>query len=252
MLLTGKVALVTGIGGVIGQAIAMRFAAEGATVIGCDMDPESAASTVHRAAEAGAEISSMHPVDLTDYAQAARYIQTAANHHGRIDVLVNAAATAPRFSDIGVTHDQAPWQPTIAGEVDMVFLTCQVAWPHLVAGGGASIINFASVEPNHDGHHLAKVAHCARKGAVLSMTRQLAIEGRPHRIRANTIAPGLAKWPSTNVPLANSSASHAGNSAVGWCDVPDDIASCAVYLASDESVVVSGSIIATGSTVTVT
>jgi NAD(P)-dependent dehydrogenase (short-subunit alcohol dehydrogenase family) len=241
--LVGKVALVTGVGAGIGRGCALLFAREGAAVFGCDIDAARASATMVSAHAAGGRMESTAPVDLTVPADVERCVAEVMHRHGRIDVLVNAAAINPQFAPIADMSYEGLWVPTMIGEADIVFLMCKAVWPHLLAGGGASIINFASVAALRGTEIAGMLAHCAGKGAVLAMTRQLAVEGGPHNIRVNSIAPGLvatlatASQGLTEGDRRDRIAAHIPLRRIGQ---PEDIAYCALYLASDESSWVTG------------
>jgi NAD(P)-dependent dehydrogenase (short-subunit alcohol dehydrogenase family) len=241
--LAGKIALVTGIGAGIGRGCALMFARHGATVIGCDISSAGAQDTVASARSEGLEIDSVAPVDLTKPADVQRYIDYAAIKHGRIDVLLNAAAIQPHMAKIADLDYERQWIPTIVGELDIVVLACKAAWPHMLKSGKASIINFASVSAFRASQNFGMGPHCAGKAAVLALTRQLAVEGGPH-IRANSIAPGMVVTPATqaagasvNGPIRDAILARVPMRRLGQ---PEDIAWCAVFLASDESSWVTG------------
>jgi NAD(P)-dependent dehydrogenase (short-subunit alcohol dehydrogenase family) len=241
--LAGKIALVTGIGAGIGRGCALVFAREGATVFGCDIDADRTLATVTAARDAGFAMDSAHPVDLTRPADVQRCIDQVIRRHGRIDVLINAAAINPQFAPVAQMSYERLWVPTMIGEADIVFLMCKMAWPHLVAGGGASIVNFASVAALRGTDMGGMLAHCAGKGAVLAMTRQLAIEGGPFKIRANSIAPGLVATMATasqGLTEGETRDRIAANIPLRRIGSPEDIAYCALYLASDEASWVTG------------
>lgn len=241
--LAGKVAVVTGIGSGIGQACALMFAREGASVVGCDIDASSAQQTLAAGAAEGLEMTSLHPCDLTQPEGAQRLVQFALERHGGIDVLVNAAAFGA-FAWIEDMDYESQWRKTLTGELDIVFLLCQAAWPHLKQRGGASIINFASANAWMALEGSPALAHCAGKGGVLAMTRQLAMEGGPYRIRANSISPGLVETSATRAHLAQAAGlletaldKQILRHRIGC---PEDIGWAAIYLASDEAGWVTG------------
>lgn len=235
--LAGKVAVVTGIGAGIGQGIARLFAMQGAQVLGCDIHAQAAQATVDSAVAEGLPLHSLHPLDLTQPDAAATLMQQAAQRFGGIDILVNAAAFGA-FEWLEQMDYQSQWRRTLTGEVDIVFLACQAAWPYLKARGGGAVLNFASANARMALPLSPALAHCAGKGAVLAMSRQLAMEGGPHGIRVNTISPALVVSAATREPLANIPGFEAqvlGKFMVKRLGQPEDIAWAALYLASDEA-----------------
>jgi NAD(P)-dependent dehydrogenase (short-subunit alcohol dehydrogenase family) len=225
--LSGKIAVVTGAANGIGRGCAARFRAEGAHVITVDVG--------------GAD----RTCDLTDEAAVSALFAAIGAEHGRIDVLVNAAAFATFAWIEDMTY--AEWRRTLTGELDIVFLPTRAAWPWLKASGRGAVINFASANAAHALEGSPALAHCAGKGGVLAMTRQLAMEGAPHGIRANTIAPGFIRTAATEAHLAADPGFERqvlAKNMLKRLGEPDDIAFAAIWLASDEARYVTGSNIA--------
>jgi NAD(P)-dependent dehydrogenase (short-subunit alcohol dehydrogenase family) len=240
--LAGKVALVTGAGSGIGRGCALMCARHGARVVGSDLDATAAQETVALAAKEGLTVASLHPIDLTVPDDVERMVARAVAQFRRLDILVNAGAWGA-FEWIENMDYERHWRRTLAAELDSVFLVCKAAWPHLKSSGAASIINFASANAYVALQGSAALAHCAGKGGVLSMTRQLAMEGAPYRIRANTISPGLVVTAATRPVIeGNAQVREAvcSKMMIGRFGQPEDIAWTVVYLASEEASWVTG------------
>lgn len=240
--LKGKVAVVTGAGGLgLGQGCALAFGREGADVVGCDIDQALADETLALARAEGLSYESF-VADLTDPAANDLLMARAVDRFGGLDILVTAAAFV-EFAGIEEFDYEKHWKRTLQGELDLVFLPCKAAWPHLKARGGGSIINFASANA-YVSMPFGALAHCATKGGVLAMTRQLAMEGAKHHIRANTISPALIVSKHTKERLDNEPGFRElvlESIMLDRLGTPEDIGHCAVYLASDESSWVTGS-----------
>lgn len=233
--LTGKIAVVTGIGAGIGKGCALHFASEGATVYGCDInghDAEQAADEVHPEWP-GRIIPGQ--ADLTCEQAVQAYFDGVMAQAGGIDILINAAAAAI-FAPVDAMAF-ADWKFTLAAELDTVFLCCRAAWPLFKQRGGGAIVNFASANAYVTLPGSYATAHCAGKGGVLAMTRQLAAEGAPLSIRANTISPGPILTAATrDVFLApQMHATVMDTLMIKRLGQPLDIAQAALFLASDEA-----------------
>jgi NAD(P)-dependent dehydrogenase (short-subunit alcohol dehydrogenase family) len=237
--LDGKVAIITGTGGGQGRAAALAFAAEGAKVVGCDIKEEGAAETLQAVTDAGGTMVSLHPCDLTVPEHVDRLLDLAVESFGGVDVLYNNAAVAQFAWIEDMTYEQ--WRQTMLYELDIVFLACKAAWPHLKEKGG-SIINTGSASGSIVSLPLPGLAHSTAKAGVISMSRHLAMEGGPHGIRANTISPGLIDTPASAefVAMDEFRDGMLRQHMLKRVGTPEDIVGCAIYLASDESSFVTG------------
>jgi NAD(P)-dependent dehydrogenase (short-subunit alcohol dehydrogenase family) len=193
--LKDKVCIITGTGSGMGRAAALLFCKEGAKVVGSDINADNAQATLRDVQKAGGQMVSLQPADLTKQERCDALVDLALKSYGGVDVVYNNAATAYFGWMDKFTYEE--FARTIEEELLIVFRSCKTVWPHLVARGGGSIINVASTSAKVAYKALPGIAHTAAKGGVLAMTRQLAMEGGKHKIRANTISPGLIETGAT-------------------------------------------------------
>lgn len=224
----------------MGRAAASLFARAGAHVVGCDIDAERAAQTLHQVDAEGGDMISLHPIDLAQEASASQIATFALERFGRIDVLYNNGAAGEFAWLQDMTADQ--WRFTLRNEMDVVFHLTQAIWPHMIKQGGGSIINVGSVSGKIAYKVLPAVAHSAAKGGVNAMTKHLAMEGGPHNIRVNSISPGLILSDAVRALMDDPAWSRAmlDKIMLGRPGEPEDVIRAAIFLASDDSSWITG------------
>jgi NAD(P)-dependent dehydrogenase (short-subunit alcohol dehydrogenase family) len=237
MRLPGKVCLVTGAGSGIGRASALLFAREGATVVVADVDAAAGQVTTDEIGASGGSGAS-HPVDVTDEVQTEVLARWTAERFGRIDVLFNNAG----ISGVGAIEETSPelFDRVMAVNVRGVYLMSRAVVPYMVRQGSGSIINMSSCIAQVG---LARrVSYAASKGAVLAMTKSMQVDLAPHGIRVNALLPGTILTPFVERYLRESyDDPQQGYATIRARQLGDelgraeDVASAALYLASDES-----------------
>jgi 2-keto-3-deoxy-L-fuconate dehydrogenase len=238
-----KIALVTGAGSGIGEAIARVFAAQGAFVVIADRDSNAAARV---AGDLGAQAEPL-TLDVADEAQVDTAFAAVAARRGRIDIVVNNAGVSHVGNVLETTL--AEWERVMSVNATGVFLVARAAVRQMLAQqpAGGSIINMASVASNVGLER--RFPYSASKGAVLSLTRSIAIDFARTGIRCNAICPGTVQTPFVDGYLARNFPDNTeevrgtlhARQPVGRMGLPHEIAHAALYLASDEAVFCTGS-----------
>ena len=236
MRLADKVCIITGAGGGMGRVAAQRFAAEGARVVVAEFSEAAGTETVELVKGGGGE-ATLVKVDVSNEDDARAMIDHAVSTFGRVDVLYNNAGVMPEADHSVVDTDVATWDQVMAVNVRGVFLGCKYAIPRMVEAGGGSIINVSSFVALL-GCSVPQDAYTASKGAVLSLTRSLAVQFGPNGVRTNAICPGPVETPLLMDWLVKDEEAkriRLARNPTGRFGKPEEIVNMALYLASDES-----------------
>jgi NAD(P)-dependent dehydrogenase (short-subunit alcohol dehydrogenase family) len=225
--LAGKIAVITGAAGSIGRESLAVFRREGATVVGIDLDGHAAADLFIQA-------------DLTDEAQVAAAYQQVADTYRRIDVLFNNAGVAWSKDGSVLDTDTDVFSEVVRINLLSVFLCCKHGIPHLLRSEGGSVINTASLVASM-GSAVSQIAYTASKGAVLALSRELAVEFAKAGVRVNAISPGPVETPLLATLFSpDQKARRLVHVPYGRFARPSEIAEAAAFLASDAASYVSG------------
>ncbi|MCB0634207.1 MAG: glucose 1-dehydrogenase [Saprospiraceae bacterium] len=241
MRLNNKVALITGAGSGIGLQTALRFAEEGARIVAVDINEENGRETVEQITQRGGEAAYCR-ADVSSAADCAEMINFAESTFGNLHVLFNNAGIMDSRDDDAESTEEEVWDLTMNVNVKGVFLGCKYGIPALRRAGGGSIINTASFVA-FIGAATSQIAYTTSKGAVLSMTKELAVRHARENIRVNALCPGplrtelLMKFLNTEAKKQR----RLVHIPMGRFGEAREMADAALFLASDESSYMTGS-----------
>ena len=239
--LDGKVTLITGAGSGIGRATALLFAEEGAKVVVADYAAEGGEETVRLIAEAGGQAIFVH-VDVTSEEDVRRMVATAVDSYGRIDILHNNAGINSPIAPITEISEE-DWDRVLDTDLKGTFFGTKHVVPLMLQQGGGVIVNTASIMGM--GAQVYMSPYCAAKAGVILLTRATSAEYFKQNIRANCICPGFIATPMVEAVLGLPGARDVKGdiinlSPAGRLGRPEEVAHCAVFLASDDTSFVNG------------
>lgn len=240
MKLAGKVAIVTGAGSGIGRASSLLFAREGAQIVAVDIEAEAVRSLASEIAGTSEAIACV--ADVSKRANVETVVRTALEHFGRIDILFNNAGVVPQGTVDQI--DESEWDRTMAVNVKSMYLFCHEIVPEMKRRGGGVILNTASATALRGVPDRA--CYTASKGAVVALTRSMALDHVRDNIRVNCLCPGTVETPSLQRRLAASGdAEEARNRFIarqpmGRFGTAEEVAEAALYLVSPQAAFVTG------------
>ncbi len=240
MRLEGKVALITGGGSGIGRLTAQLFASEGARVVVSDVVDDAGQETVREIESSGGQAAYVH-ADVSSAADAEAMVELAVDRFGSLDVMMNNAGIFHAKDGSVIDTDEETWDRTIAINLKGVFLGSKYSVRAMLETGGGSLINIASFVALM-GAAAPQIAYTASKGGVLSMTREIAVEFARKGIRANAICPGPIETPLLSELLADPERRNRRlvHIPMGRFGQGEEIAKAALFLASDDSSLMTG------------
>jgi gluconate 5-dehydrogenase len=235
--LRGRTAVVTGGSSGIGRAMAVALGRAGAKVLLVARREAPMAETAAELSGCGAEAYGIS-ADLADRAAVAAVIDRILDEHGEPDVLVNSAGINPRPPMTELTPEI--WDDVLAANLTAPFLLGQAFGPRMAKRGWGRIVNVVSQQAFRAYGNSG--AYGASKGGLVALTRSQAEAWSPHGVCCNAIAPGVVRTPMTTAAFADETiaARHAARSMIGRNGVPDDFGACAIFLASDAAIAVTG------------
>ena len=236
--LDGKVAVITGAGGGIGREASLLFSEEGASVCVADVAEDQGRQTAEDAREAF-----FHKVDVTDPGSVEDMYRVTAERYGGIDILYNNAGIMPADDGSILQTEVEAWERVQDVNTKGVYLCCRYGIPHLLERGGGSVINVASFVAL-SGAATSQISYTASKGAVLSMSRELAVEFARQGVRVNALCPGPVETPLLMRLFSETPGAlerRLVHVPMGRLAQAKEIAYGALFLASDESSYVNGS-----------